>query len=276
MIALWNKCRVSIKLFEGLKDNQFPRCNFSTFLQIFWCGLYRGRYCLSYSHHVLEKHYDVKVNESRYIEYLWSADLPKKISQLIMSIFFIFSQYFSQYILPGGKSFSQFIVSIFYLFSIFFPIDFTRWRKIFLNWLWQYFFSVLIIFFYRFYPVEKVFLNWLCQYLSFLNIFFNWFCQIETVFLSWLCQYLSFLNIFSTGFSRWKSFSQLIVSIFIFPPYFFNRICPVEKFGGNPTLLISWFIDFNGWKEQARKTLWNTEISRFLESRLKRKLWQIN
>ena len=36
------------------------------------------------------------------LHYLWSADLSKSFSQLNMSIF-IFSQYFFQYILPGGK-----------------------------------------------------------------------------------------------------------------------------------------------------------------------------
>ena len=36
------------------------------------------------------------------LHYLWSEDLPKSFSQLIMSIF-IFSQYFFQYILSGGN-----------------------------------------------------------------------------------------------------------------------------------------------------------------------------
>ena len=127
------------------------------------------------------------------------------------------------------------------------------YQKNFLNWFCQYFLSFLNIFLNRFCPVEKAFLNWLCQYLSFLNIFFTWFCPMEKVFLNWLCPYLSFLNIFSTDFPRWRSFSQLIVSIFIFPQYFFNRICPVEKFS---QLIVSIFIfskcfftiDFARWK----------------------------
>ena len=42
-----------------------------------------------------------------------------------------------------------------------------------------------------------------------------------------------------------KCFTQLILPIFIFSWYFFQRILPDGKFWSYPTLLISWFINFN-------------------------------
>ena len=52
-----------------------------------------------------------------------------------------------------------------------------------------------------------------------------------------ICHYLWSANLL-------KSFSVLIVSIFILCQFFFNRICPVEKYGVTPTMLISCFINF--------------------------------
>ena len=62
---------------------------------------------------------------------------------------------------------------------------------------------------------------------------------------------ISYLKVTSHGICHYlwsaillKSFSVLIVSIFILCQFFFNRICPVEKYGVTPTMLISWFINF--------------------------------
>ena len=60
-----------------------------------------------------------------------------------------------------------------------------------------------------------------------------------------------FLNLASHGKVHYlwptelsKSFSQLIMSIFVFPQYFFQQILPGGKVWGYPVLLISRFINF--------------------------------
>ena len=69
----------------------------------------------------------------------------------------------------------------------------------------------------------------------------------QKAFSNWLSQYLSFLDFLINRFYPVKKCKKLFLiwSIFIFPRNFFQYIFPDGKVWGYPTLVISWFSDFN-------------------------------
>ena len=71
----------------------------------------------------------LKLTSHGILHYLCSADLSKSFFLLIVSIF-IFSQYFFQQILPGGKIFYQLLVLILSYPDTFFSTDFARWKSV--------------------------------------------------------------------------------------------------------------------------------------------------
>ena len=68
----------------------------------------------------------LKLTSHGILHYLWSGDLSKSFSQLILSTF-TFSQYFFQYILPGGKVWGYPILLI--LWFINFKDLFSKYEK---------------------------------------------------------------------------------------------------------------------------------------------------